>query len=128
MKVLLTVKEYAKKEGLTEQAIRKQIVSKLCQSIYIDKMTYIIYEDEQVLTLKNKLKFKNAKVRELKLKLTTKSISSDERYISELNTQINKLELKLENKNKEINELQKQKDIMYEKFLSTIINNRKAIE
>ena len=128
MKVLLTVKEYAKKEGLTEQAIRKQIVSKLCESIYIDKMTYIIYEDEQVVLLKNKLKNANAKVRELKLKLAARSISSDERYISELNKQIEKLETNLKNKNDKIEKLETQKDTMYEKFLGTIINNKKAIE
>ncbi len=128
MKVLLTVKEYAKKEGLTEQAIRKQIVSKLCESIYTDKMTYIIYEDEQVVLLKNKLKNANAKVRELKLKLAARSISSDERYISELNKQIEKLETNLKNKNDKIEKLETQKDTMYEKFLGTIINNKKAIE
>ena len=80
MKILLTVKEYAKQKGLSEQAIRKQVVSKLCQSIIIDKITYIIEDDVIIQKLKQNVKNKNSQIRELKLKSKINTNSNDERY------------------------------------------------
>lgn len=151
MRILLTVKEYAKQEGLSEQAIRKQVASKLCQSIIVDKITYIIIDDTTIKKLKQNIKNKNSQIRELKLKLEVKNSSDNDRYIQELekqnkkleeelinsfdknyvkelNKQIDKLETKLEKKNKKIDKLQDQKDTMYEKFLGTLINSKKSIE
>lgn len=127
MKILLTVKEYAKQKGLSEQAIRKQVVSKLCQSIIIDKITYIIEDDVIIQKLKQNVKNKNSQIRELKLKSKINTNSNDERYIKELERQNEKLEAKLEKKNKKIDKLHEQKDTMYEKFLGTIVN-QKVIE
>lgn len=127
MKILLTVKEYAKIEGLTEQAIRKQVASKLCQSTIIDKITYIIEDDAIIQKLKQNVKNKNSQIRELKLKSKINTNSNDERYIKELERQNEKLEAKLEKKNKKIDKLHDQKDTMYEKFLGTLVN-QKALE
>lgn len=124
MQILLTVKEYAKKEGLSEQAIRKQVASKLCQSIIIDKITYIVTDDAAVKKLKQNIKNKNSQIRELKLKLEVKNSSNDYKYIQELVRQIEKLEHKLEKREKKIDKLQDQKDIMYEKFLGTLVNQK----
>lgn len=124
MKVLLTIKEYAKKEGLSEIAVRKRVSSNYTKSINFDKTTYVVYEDNQVEKLKIRIKNSNAKIRELKLKLEVKNSTNDERYIEELNKQIDKLETKLEKKNKKIDKLQDQKDTMYEKFLGTLVNQK----
>lgn len=128
MKILLTIKEYAKKEGLSEIAVRKRVSSNYNEIIKIGKETYIIEDDTTIQKLKQNIKNKNSQIRELKLKSKINTTSNDERYIKELERQNEKLEAKLEKKNKKIDKLHDQKDTMYEKFLGTIVNSKKVIE
>ncbi|MCP4971342.1 MAG: hypothetical protein GY932_12215 [Arcobacter sp.] len=127
MKILLTIKEYAKKEGLSEIAVRKRVSSNYNEIIKIGKETYIIEGDTIIQKLKQNVKNKNSQIRELKLKSKINTTSNDERYIKELERQNEKLEAKIEKKNKKIDKLHDQKDTMYEKFLGTIVN-QKVIE
>jgi DNA-binding transcriptional regulator GbsR (MarR family) len=103
MKVLYTIKEYAKLKGLTEIAIRKKLSSNYNEFIKIGKDTYIIEDDTVVQKLKQNIKNKNSQIRELKLKL---SIQNDNtKYIQELEKDKKRLlkELKQERKyNKKI--------------------------
>lgn len=127
MKILLTIKEYAKQEGLSEIAVRKRVSSNYNEIIKIGKETYIIEDDTIIQKLKQNVKNKNSQIRELKLKSKINTTLNDERYIKELERQIDKLEAKIEKKNKKIDKLHDQKDTMYEKFLGTIVN-QKVIE
>ncbi len=128
MKILSSVKEYAKKRGLSEQAVRKQVVSKLCESCVIDKITYIIDDDVEIKKLKQNIKNKNAQIRELKLKLELKTTDTNDKYIKELERQIQKLEKANKKKDKKIDKLHNSKDTLYENILGTILNNKKALE
>ena len=124
MKILLTVKEYAKLRGISEVSVYKKVKSNYSKSIKIDKETYIIEDDNIIKKLKQNLKNKNSQIRELKLKLELQTSSNDERYINELIKQIEKLEKKVEKKNSKLEKLQDQKDTMYEKFLATLVNQK----
>ena len=124
MKILLTVKEYAKLRGISEVSVYKKVKSNYSKSIKIDKETYIIEDDSIIKKLKQNLKNKNSQIRELKLKLKIQTNSNDERYINELIKQIEKLEKKVEKKNNKLEKLQDQKDTMYEKFLATLVNQK----
>lgn len=124
MKILFTIKEYAKKEGLSEIAVRKRVSSNYNKIIKIGKETYIIEDDTIIQKLKQNVKNKNSQIRELKLKSKINNTSNDERYIKELERQNEKLEAKLEKKNKKIDKLHDQKDTMYEKFLGTLVNQK----
>ncbi len=135
MKILSSIKEYAKTRGLSEQAVRKQVASKLCESIVLDKITYIVEDDTAIKKLKQNIKNKNSQIRELKLKLEIKTAGADDKYIKELEKQIvklekteSKLETKLAKKDKKIEKLHKSKDTLYENILGTILNNKKALE
>jgi len=68
MKVLLTIKEYAKVEGLSEIGARKRVSSRYIKSIILDSITYVIHEDKRLEIAKQSIKDKNAIIRELKLK------------------------------------------------------------
>lgn len=127
MKILFTVKEYAKLRGLSEVSVYKKVNSNYSKSIKIDKETYIIENDSIVKSLKQINKNKNGQIRELKLKLEVANSSEDERYINELNKQISDLKEANKEQKEDIKDLQEQKDTMYEKFLVTLVNQRKEL-
>lgn len=102
-------------------------MSKLCESIIIDKITYIVEDDTVIKKLKQNIKNKNSQIRELKLKLEVKTAGADDKYLSELEKQNQKLEKGNRKLNKKIDKLHKAKDTLYEKILGTLINDRKKI-
>jgi vacuolar-type H+-ATPase subunit I/STV1 len=135
MKILLTLEEYAKKEGISHVAVRKQVSAKYHESISIGKVPYILQDDSIIKNLKQINKNKNGQIRELKLRIKAQNNSNNERYIEELERQISKLnielekrdskyEKKLKKKETKIDILQDQKDTMYEKFLGTLVNQK----
>ena len=89
MKILFNIKEYAKKQKLSEISIRKKISSNSIDIIKIDKESYIIEDDSIFYDFKQTIKNKNSKIRELKLRL----------QVQELNKTVNKLESILFNNN-----------------------------
>jgi hypothetical protein len=118
MKVLSTIKEYAKLKGLSDIAVRKRVTSKYNESIIIDKIIYIIHEDTQIDKLKNRLKNSNAKIREMKLKL---EIKTDVKYLNEIEKQNRTHEKKIRKLEKQILKLHNKKDTIYEKALASIL-------
>ena len=138
MKILLTLEEYAKYEGLSISAIRKRVSSNSPIILQIDKTSYVLQDDNIIQKLKQTNKNKNGQIRELKLKLKAHTTSNDEKYTAELERQISKLEIELEKrvsryekklkkKENKIDILQDQKDTMYEKFLGTLVNQKKEL-
>ncbi len=125
MKILYTIKEYAKIKGLSEIAIRKKVSLNYNKIIKIDKESYIIADDKAMLNLKQNIKNKNSQIRELKLKL---SIKSDNKYLQELEKQI--LELKKRNNKleKKVDKIQSKKDKLYEKIFATFANQKNIIK
>jgi len=126
MKILLTIKEYAKFKGLSQQAISKQVVSKLCESCIIDKITYIIYEDDRLDKAKQTIKNKNSQIRELKLKLSIQNDSN--KYLQEIEKQNKKLEKRNQKLEKKVDKIQAKKDKLYENILGTLVNQNKQIQ
>jgi hypothetical protein len=120
MRILLTVKEYAKLRSLSDVAVYKRVKSNYSKSIKIDNETYIIEDDKIIKKLKQNIQKKNGQIRELKLKLELKNTLDDERFIEELQRQIKQKDEKLE-------KLESQKDGLYEKFLATIFNQKKEL-
>jgi len=144
MKVLYTIKEYAKLKGLSEIGVRNRVSSNHIKTIKIDKITYIIYEDDRLDKAKQTIKNKNSQIRELKLKLSIQYDSN--KYVLEVERQNKKLEKEyIELKNdlkddkfrliKKINKLEKKvdkiqakKDKLYENILGTLVNQNKQIQ
>jgi seryl-tRNA synthetase len=124
MKILYTIKEYARLRGLSEVSVYKKVNSNYSKSIKIDKETYIIEDDTIVKTLKQIIQKKNGQIRELKLKIKVKNNSEDERYINELIKQIEDLKETTKEQKEDIKKLLDQKDTMYEKFLGTLVNQK----
>ncbi len=62
---LITVKEYSRREKISETATRKRLAQSLVQAIKLDDITYIIYKNniEQIIKdLKNKLKHQREQI------------------------------------------------------------------
>jgi len=120
MKLLYTIKEYAKLKGLTEIAIRKKLSSNYNEFIKIGKDTYIIEDDKAVQKLKQTIKNKNAQVRELKLKLKVSEEQNNDKYLQELERQNKKLE-------KELKQERKYNKKIHRDIFSTLANQNKQI-
>jgi hypothetical protein len=126
MKVLYTIKEYAKLKGLSEIGARNRISSNHIKTIKIDKITYIIYKDDRLDKAKQTIKNKNSQIRELKLKL---SIQNDNnKYVLELERQNKKLEKRNNKLEKKVDKIQAKKDKLYENILGTLVNQNKQIQ
>ena len=121
MKILLTIREYSKQEGLSEVAVRKRVSSKYNKSIQIDKITYIIHEDNKVQRLKERLKNSFSKIKELKLKLVIKTEQNQDKYREEIERQNSIKDDKIKELEKDILTLRDNKDSMYERFLGEIL-------
>ena len=129
MKVLLTIKEYAKVEGLSEIGARKRVSSRYIKSIILDSITYVIHEDKRLEIAKQSIKDKNAIIRELKLKNELhngKNINED-KVIQLLNKQVKYFKKDIKKKDKKIDKLSDKKDGLYEEFISSMLNYNKKI-
>ena len=100
MKVLFTIKEYAKLKALSEIAIRKQVSKNYTKSIKLDDIMYIIHEDDRLEKAKQTIKNKNSQIRELKLKLEVSQEQNSDKYLQELERQNKKLEKQLKQERK----------------------------
>lgn len=94
---LRTVKEYCKRENITDAGARKRVSSKLVKSVILDEMLYIVEENDEkkeiIKTLKNRLR--NATDR-IKLLTAEKQTIIDQReYIKKLEEKNSELEAKL---------------------------------
>jgi predicted RNase H-like nuclease (RuvC/YqgF family) len=125
MLTLLTFKEFAKIKGLTEIAVRKQVEKDYVKSITILSKKYILYEDNRIEKLQNLIKQKNAKIRELRLKLTFAETKAEQKenkneLEKELEKDKKRLLKKIEKLEKKLENERIKKDELYEKILGTL--------
>jgi len=116
---LITVKEYAKIEHISEQGARKRIASKLVKSVQLDDIIYIAVEDKSpqiIKDLKQKIRLLNSNIKSLKLQATT--VTNQSEYIKRLEDRISSLEAKLDDSTAK-------KEELYEKVISTIMIENK---
>jgi len=123
---LITVREYAKQEGLTEQGVRKRVTSKLIKSVQLDELSYIVIEDKSptiIKDLKSKIKLLNSNIKTLKAQAQV-VINQDE-HINKLENRVEYLEKKLDDLFTKLEESTSKKEELYEKVISTVlIENR----
>jgi len=78
---LLTVREYAKYEGISDQAVRKRLNTGNINTIQLDGVTHVIVEDnsgEIIKELRAKIRLLNSNVRALKAQAATVIKQDDE--------------------------------------------------
>lgn len=112
---LVTVREYAKQEGITEQGARKRVASQLVKSVQLDDNHYIVIEDrcqDTIKELRHKIKLLQSNIKSFKLEAVTVTNQSD--YIKRLENRITLLETKLD-------ESTAKKEELYEKVISTVM-------
>jgi hypothetical protein len=66
---LITVKEYSKRENISETATRKRLGKSLVLSTQLNDITYLIYEnniEQEIKNFKSKLRLKNEIISKLK--------------------------------------------------------------
>ena len=126
---LISVREYAKAENISEQGARKRVASKLVKSVQLkdkeseNETLYIVIEDKSQNTIKelrNKIKLLQSNIKSFKLEAVTVTNQSD--YIKRLEDRITLLETKLD-------ESTAKKEELYEKVINTVmISNNKYSE
>jgi uncharacterized small protein (DUF1192 family) len=115
---LISVREYAKAENISEQGARKRVATKLVKSVQLKENLYIVVEDKSVNTikeLKNKIKLLQSNIKTLKLEAIT--VMKQEDYIKRLEDRITLLETKLD-------ESTAKKEELYEKVINTVMIGR----
>ncbi len=112
---LITVKEYATIEKISEQGARKRVSSGLVQSVQLDNNTYIIIIDTSLQIIKDfkqKIKLLNANIRTYKEKVSALQYRED--YVKRLEDRVDKLERSLEASTEK-------KEELYEKVITTVM-------
>ena len=121
---LISVREYAKAENISEQGARKRVASKLVKSVQLkdkeseNETLYIVIEDKSQNTIKelrNKIKLLQSNIKSFKLEAVTVTNQSD--YIKRLEDRITLLETKLD-------ESTAKKEELYEKVINTVMIGR----
>jgi len=127
MKILYTIKEYAKPNGLSEIGARNRLSANHKEIIKINKISYVVQDDTVVQKLKQTIKNKTAQARELRLKLKVSQEQNNDKYLQELERQIIKLEKRNKKLEKKNDKLEDKKDTIYEKAIASIMNQNKQI-
>jgi hypothetical protein len=86
---LITVKEYSKREQISDTASRKRLDKGLIQSIQLDDITYIIYKSDCeniIKDLKNKSRFQREQI--AKYKQSSEFYTKQDERIKELETEL----------------------------------------
>jgi len=86
---LITVKEYSKRENISDTASRKRLDKSLIQSIQLDDITYIVYKSDCnniIKDLKNKIRFQKEQIS--KYKISFDAILNKDEKIKELEIEL----------------------------------------
>lgn len=86
---LITVKEYSKRENISDTASRKRLDKSFIQSIQLDEITYIVYKSDCeniIKDLKNKIKFQKEQIAKYKISFDA-NLTKNEK-IKELETEL----------------------------------------
>ena len=112
---LVTVKEYAKKENISDQGVRKRIASGLVDSVQLRDNIFIVVDDtsaEIIKDLKAKIRLLNSNIRTYKEKVVV--IQHREDYVDRLEKRVDMLETKFD-------EAINKRDELYEKVINTLM-------
>lgn len=112
---LISVREYAKAENISEQGARKRVASQLVKSVQLDENQYIVIEDKSpsiIKDLKSKIRLLQSNIKSLKLEAI--AVQNQSEYIKRLEDRIDNLETKLD-------ESTAKKEELYEKVINTIM-------
>ena len=120
MKILLTIKEYAKLKGLSEIGARNRLSANHTEIIKINKISYAVQDDNVVEKLKQTIKNKNSQIRELKLKLEVKIEQKQDKYLKEIEKQNKKMEKQLKQERKDNKKL-------HQNIFATLANQNKQL-
>lgn len=118
---LITVKEYAKIEGLTEQGARKRVASELVKSVQLEGTIYIVVEDKSpiiIKELKAKIRLLNSNIKTLKLQAT--AVQNQDEFIKKLENRIEYLENKIDDLFNKLDASTEKKQELYEKVINTL--------
>lgn len=118
---LISVKDYCKREDISDAGARKRVALKQVKSVTLDDMLYIVDEhnekQEAIKTLRNKLRNATDKI---KLLTAEKQTVIDQReHIKKLEEKIEKLEAKVE-------QITDKKEELYEKVIGHFTLNQIA--
>lgn len=109
---LISIKDYCKRENITDAGARKRVSSKLVKSVILDEMLYIVEENnekqEHIKTLKNRLRNANDRIKLLTAEKT--AVIDQKEHIRKLEEKIEKLEAKIET-------ITEKKEELYEKVI-----------
>ena len=112
---LITVKEYAKQQRISETAVRKRVTSKLCKSVQFNDLVYIVVKDNSpqiIKDLKSKIRLLNSNIKTLKAQATAVQNQAD--YIKRLENRVDTLEEQLQQSTAK-------KEELYEKVINTVM-------
>ncbi len=124
--VLITIREYSKQEGISEQATRKRVSSGIVKGCVVDGLQYIAMQDirdEVIKDLKAKIKLLNANNRAYKIK--SKSVLMQEKEFDYLRQRIIGLEKDLKETQERLYSATDKKEELYEKVITTIMIGNK---
>jgi len=120
---LLTIQEYQKKTKIQETTIRKQIQKGKLETIKYNDKIHIIIEDFQDEKQNNKIKLLNKTI--LSLKNEIKSNQRTEQNLNEYKERIEKLENRIMYLEERLDKQIEQKENLYEKFISSVLQIEK---
>lgn len=109
---LISVKEYCKRENITDAGARKRVSSGLVKSVILDEMLYIVEDNrekqEAIKSLKNRLRNANDRIKLLTAEKQT--VINQQEHIRKLEEKIERLEAKIET-------ITEKKEELYEKVI-----------
>lgn len=105
---LVSIKDYCKRENITDAGARKRIVQKLAQSVKLGEIIYIVVENHEIEKLKSKLKDARKDIKLLKEQ--KKTVINQDEFIEKLEIKIERLEAR----NEVLND---KKENLYEKVI-----------
>ena len=101
MFILISIKDYIKKNNITDSAVRKQIKRGKIESVIMNDKLYLIQETNEITKLKDRVKLLNQKI---------KALQNKEIIIEEYKRQIQELKEDLKTE-------RNKKDKLYESFI-----------
>ena len=119
---LITVRDYSKAHGISEQATRKRISTKLLSSCQLDSLTYVAVEDEALQTikdLKSKIKLLQSNIKGFRA--TAAVATKQDEEIQYLRNRVLGLEEDLRATSARLNSSTDKKEELYEKVFTTLL-------
>jgi seryl-tRNA synthetase len=115
----MSVKEYCKKFGITDAAVRK---NKNLNTVIHNDLTYVVVESDELEALKNKVKLLNANIKALRNKI---QIDIDKtQYIEELKKEKQELKDRVKFLEARLDGQVEQKEKLYEKVIGHMIEHK----